>query len=217
MAVPPDRLLIWGAGGHGKVVADLVRACGCEIAGFVDGDPAKLGNVIEPGGARVAAFEDELRARLADRAELPAGATVVVPAIGRNELRLRTIEALGDRIAQALVHPAAPVSPSANLDAGTVVFAGAVVNAAARIGRGVIVNTAAVVEHDCQISDGAHISPGAVLAGGVIVGQRSWIGAGAVVIEGRRIGSNVTVGAGTIVVRDVPDGATVVGNPARPI
>jgi sugar O-acyltransferase (sialic acid O-acetyltransferase NeuD family) len=217
VAAPAERLLVWGAGGHGKVVADLVRALGHEVVGFVDADPDKLDRVAEPGGARVVLAEEELRRLLGDGAELPDGATAVVPAMGTNRTRLAALDVLGHRVAPGLVHPAATVSPSAELGPGTVVFAGAVVNAGARIGRGVIVNTGAVVEHDCQVGDAAHISPGAVLAGGVTIGPRGWVGAGAVVIEGRRIGSDVTVGAGAVVLRDVPDGQTVVGVPARAI
>lgn len=210
------RLLIWGGGGHGKVVADLVRALGHELVGFVDADAAKRDEVVEPGGGRVVMIQDEFLARV-DAGSLPAGAGAVVLAIGDNAARLRCLERLPDSLLPSLVHPAAVRSPSAGIGEGTVVFAGAVVNAAARIGRGVIVNTAAVVEHDCVVDDGAHLSPGAVLAGGVHVGARSWVGAGATVIQGVRIGSDVVVGAGAVVIRDVPDGARVAGVPARPI
>jgi sugar O-acyltransferase (sialic acid O-acetyltransferase NeuD family) len=217
VATGTDRLLVWGAGGHGKVVADLIRACGCELVGFIDGDAAKLGQVVEPAGGRVIAGQDQLRDRLEAGCELPGGATAIVSAIGNNTLRLATLQASGTRVSRALLHPSAMTSESVEFGSGTVVFAGAVVNAAVQVGCGVIVNSAAVVEHDCVIEDGVHISPGAILAGGVIVGARSWIGAGAVVIGECRIGSDVTVGAGAVVLRDVPDGDTVVGSPARSI
>jgi sugar O-acyltransferase (sialic acid O-acetyltransferase NeuD family) len=210
-------LLVWGGGGHGKVVADVARAAGHAIAGYVDRDSAKLGGVVEPGGSVVVMTEDELRAVLAAGGALPHGAGAVALAIGDNALRAAALEALGGLAAPALVHPSAAVSPSAGLGAGTVVFPLAAVNAAATLGRGVIVNTGAIVEHDCVIGEGAHLSPGSVLGGGVAIGARSWVGAGATVLPGVRIGRGVRVGAGAVVLRDVPDGQTVAGVPARPL
>lgn len=209
------RLLVWGAGGHGRVVADLVRSLDHELVGYADADASRLGTEAEPGGARVIASEEELRRALLDGSILPGGADAVVPALGRNSLRLTSVLALAERAAAALVHPTAVVSPSATLDSGTVVFAGAVVNAGAAAGRGTIVNTGAIVEHDCVLGEAVHLSPGAVLGGGVRVGPGSWIGAGATVIHGITVGGDAIVGAGAVVIRDVPDGATVVGNPAR--
>lgn len=213
MAPRAERLLIVGGGGHGKVVADMARACGHEVVGFADVDASKLGKVVEPGGARVLLTQAELLAATEDT--LPFGATAIALAVGNNRARLVLSGSLDARSLPALVHPSAIVSPSAAIGAGTVVLPAAVVNAAARIGAAVIVNTAAVVEHDCVLGDGVHVSPGAVLAGGVTVGARGWIGAGATVIPGVRIGEDVVVGAGAVVTRDVPEGVTVVGVPAR--
>jgi len=96
-----------------------------------------------------------------------------------------------------------------------VVFAQAAVQAQASIGKGAILNTSCSVDHDAQLSDAVHVCPGARLAGEVKVGARSWIGIGASVIQQVRIGSDVTVGAGAAVVRDLPNGVTAVGVPAR--
>jgi sugar O-acyltransferase (sialic acid O-acetyltransferase NeuD family) len=103
------------------------------------------------------------------------------------------------------------------LGAGTVVMALAAVNPDATIGEGSILNTGCVVEHDCRLGRFVHLSPNAALGGGVQIGHRSHLGLGAVALPGVRIGSDVRVGAGAVAHRDVGDGATVVGVPARPI
>lgn len=216
-AVRPLRLLMCGGGGHGKVVADVIRACGHELVGVVELDASRRGEVVEPGGARVVMGQDELMARLASGAAIEADAAVV--AIGHNAARLRLCDALSAAsvLAPALVHPRAWISPSARLGGGVVVCAGVVVNAGARVARGGILNTACVVEHDCLVAEGVHLSPNATLCGGVSVGARSWIGAASVVIQGVRVGADVVVGAGATVIREVEDGLTVAGCPARPI
>ena len=210
-----ELVLIWGAGGHGKVVADLVRCAGHSVAGYADLDQAKQGVVVEPGGATVVISQADLVQLLEQSGTLPCRATVVALGLGDNDARLHTARRAGSALMHALVHPAATVSESAQLGPGTVVFAGAVVNAAATIGAAVVINSAAVVEHDCNIGDGAHIAPGAVLTGGVSVGQRTLVGARAVVLPGIAIGADAVVGAGAVVAVDVPAGVVVAGVPAR--
>jgi sugar O-acyltransferase (sialic acid O-acetyltransferase NeuD family) len=209
-----STFLVWGAGGHGKVVADLIRSLGHGVAGFVDSEPERLTAVADPGGIRIDqnTFLDAVR-----RGVLPANATGVVLAVGNNRRRLWCLEQVSQWVAPAFVHPAASVSPSAVFGAGTVVFAGCIVNADAVVGAGVILNSGAIIEHDCHVGDGAHVSPGAVLAGGVRVGKRAWIGAGATVIQNLAIGDDCTVGAGAVVIRPVAAGETVAGVPARSI
>ncbi|HEX8272050.1 MAG TPA: acetyltransferase [Longimicrobiaceae bacterium] len=211
-----EPLLVWGAGGHGRVVADVVRAAGGVVVGFVDGDPSRLGSPVDGGGS-ILFGEEALLAHLAEHGALPAGAAGVAPGIGSNAVRARLLARLGPFAAGPLVHPAAWVSPSASLGRGTVVMAGAVVNAGARVGEGVIVNTGAVVEHDCRVGDGVHLSPRATLCGAVEVGEGSWVCAGATVIPGVRVGARATVGAGAVALRDVADDTTVAGCPAREI
>jgi len=214
-----EHTLIWGGGGHGKVVADLVRSRGWNVAGFVDRNPEKLGTVVEPGGARVVIGEADLCRSLRSSASLPEDATVIAFGIGDNAARLRCARLLMEfrdaSLMAVLVHPSAFVSTSATLLEGTVVLAGAVINADAFVGRAVIVNSGAIVEHDCEIGDGTHIAPGATLTGGVRVGEACLIGARAVVLPGVVVQDGATVGAGAVVNRDVPARACVAGVPAR--
>ncbi|HET8655868.1 MAG TPA: acetyltransferase [Longimicrobiaceae bacterium] len=217
MAPRPERFLVWGAGGHGRVVADVVRALGGRVAGYVDADAARLGQVVDAGGGRVVSTQDGLLRTIRAGGGYPEGIDAVALAIGSNAARHDCLQQLRGLSAPPLVHLSAVVSPSAAIGPATVVLPRVVINAGAQVGAAVILNTGAIVEHDCVIGDAAHVSPGAVLAGGVRVGERSWVGAGAVVIQGVTIGDDVVVGAGAVVIRDVPDGQTVVGNPARPI
>ena len=202
------ELVIWGAGGHALVVADIVRCEGkFRIAGFLDDvnpTPREFADARVLGGAGHLSALGPLRVRL------------LLPAMGDAAARLRTIEAAasaGLELASA-VHPTCVIAGDVNLGAGTVAAAGAIVNPAATIGRVVILNTACSVDHHCAIADGAHIGPGARLAGCVRVGRGAWIGIGAVIRENISIGENAIVGAGAVVVQDVPPGVVVAGNPA---
>ncbi|MCB1792017.1 MAG: acetyltransferase [Gammaproteobacteria bacterium] len=203
-----NGLLIVGAGGHGKVVADaaLLQAAWQKIA-FVDRDP----NVTETLGLPVFSGEpadDQLREDFSD----------AVVAIGNAATRLTLLDSLhrmGYRL-PVIQHPRAVVSTRSEIGPGSVLFANAVVNPDCVLGRGCIVNTAATIDHDCVLAEGVHIAPGAHLAGGVRVGRATWIGLGACVREYLSIGDEVTIGAGAVVVNDIRAGQCVAGVPARP-
>ncbi|MEZ4459261.1 MAG: acetyltransferase [bacterium] len=204
-------LVIVGAGGHGKVIADLARLVGYEIAGFVD--VARIGEVAEPGGAKVVMTQQDFLAQAAAGQPLSNDVTI---AIGNNAVRLELFYELRRHVnLPTLVHPTAWLSSHVEIGLGTHVCPMVVVHPGAWVGQASILNTRCVVEHDCVVGDGVHVSPGAVLCGGVNVGDGAWIGAGAVVIPGVRIGANAIVGAGSVVIRDVAEGQKVVGNPAR--
>lgn len=137
-------------------------------------------------------------------------------AIGGNAARREIFERLcrAGHAVVTLVHPAAIVSGSASLGAGTVVMARSVVNTEALVGAGCLLNTGCVVEHHCEVGDFAHLAPGVLLGGGVTVGANAFLGLGAVVLPNLTVGRDAVVGAGAVVIHDVPPGATVAGNPA---
>lgn len=216
MVQRPDSFLVWGAGGHGRVVGDLIRSVGCTLVGYVDSDPNKLGQTVASNGAVVKLLEEELIERIREHGRYPEGISACALGVGDNLARQRCLASIDGLESPPLLHPSASVSPTTEIGRGTVVFSLAIVNIGARIGDAVIVNTGAIVEHDCVLESGVHVSPGAILCGGVQVGERSWIGAGATVIPGITIGNDAIVGAGSTVIRNVDDGTTVFGSPAHP-
>jgi len=203
-------LLVLGAGGHGKVVAEVAEAAGDwqKIAFLDDRHKALDGTLRWPilGG-------------LDDFSSFRSNYSHAIVAIGDASLRLRWLERVvaNGFHAPVLMHPTAWVSPSASLGRGSVVMANAVVQAEVKLGEGSIVNTAASVDHDCIIGNGVHICPGVNLGGDVKVGNGSWLGIGCSVVQGIKIGKSVTVGAGAVVINDIKDGLTVVGIPAKEV
>lgn len=204
-----------GAGGHAKVILDILRLTGgWEIIGLLDTDSRLWGS--QAGGIGILGG-DELMPEL--RTSGVEHAFVGLGSVGDAGPRVRLYEeilAAGFSPVTA-VHPTAVVARSSRLGKGVIIAAAAVVNPEADLGDNVIINTGAVVEHDCRIGDHAHIATGAVLCGGVQVGPMAHVGAGAAVRQGIRIGAGALVGAGAVVIRDVPDGLTVAGTPAMPL
>lgn len=203
------RVLVHGAGGHGKVVADVALCAGWDVCGFVDDSPAKKGQQV-------------LGLPIWSPGDVPAQlrSAHLVLGIGDNATRANAVERLragGGSVAPALVHPAATVGRGAQVGAGTVVMAHVVVNPDATVGEGCILNSACVIEHNCVVGAFAHVSPNAALGGAVRIGARVHVGLGAAVLPGVYIGEGARVGAGAVVVRDVAPGVTVVGVPARPV
>ena len=205
-------LLILGAGGHAKVVADCALASGVwHSVAFLDDRFPELTNVGHwPVVGRVSDMENFVE-------QYPFMALGV--GVNYDALRLQWLDRglVAGAEFPPVVHSSAVVSPFAKVDMGTVVFAGAVINVDSVIGKACILNTNCSVDHDCVIGSGCHISPGASVAGGVTTGERAWVGMGAQVIQGVSLGADVVVGAGAVVLDDVAVGLTVIGVPARSI
>ncbi len=207
------NIVIVGAGGHGRVVLDIVTQAGeHDVIGFVDSNPAITGRRVD--GKRVHGGLDDLP-RLRDE----LGVTGAVVAIGDNGVRREfadRIAADGVELVNA-IHPSANIARNATLGVNVVIAAGALVSAHCHIGDSVILNTGCIVDHESMIGPGAHICPGARLAGRVTVDAGAFVGIGATVIQNLRIGCDAIVGAGAVVIADVTPMTTVVGVPAAEV
>lgn len=204
-----NKIVIFCAGGHSKVVIDAIEMGGCyQVAFIADADNNLVGTKLK--GYEVCSEQ-------AGIAAVKSGFSHAFVAVGHNETRKRISHQVQKSgfILATIVHPAAVVSPGVKLGNGTLVMPGCVVNSDAVVGANVIINTGSIIEHDCRIGDNTHIAPRATLCGGVVVGSETLIGAGAVILQGLNVGSRVTVAAGAVVLSEVPDDAMVKGVPAR--
>lgn len=200
------KLLILGAGGHGRVVADAALRQGAwRVVEATDRDPARCSGELIAGVSRV-----EPRGAL-------AGAEAVHVAIGDGRARQAEAATQDPQSLSTVVHPQASVSPHSSVGPGCFVAAQAVVAPGAWLGAGVIVNHGAVVDHDCEVGSFSHVAPQAALGGGVRIGDRVLVGTGACVLPGIRICDDVTVGAGSVVRSPITQPGVYAGVPARRI
>ena len=185
-------LLILGAGGHAKVVADAARATGVTSIAFCD----------EGAGDRLE--------------QCAQGATHIHVAIGDNAVRIDGLARarMCGLTPFSIIHPSAYVAPSARVGEGVFVGAFCVINPDSVIDEGAIINTTAVVEHDCRVGAGAFVAPGAIMCGGCSLGARAMLGTHATMIPQTHLGDEVVVGAGATVVSDFDEKCVVVGTPA---
>jgi sugar O-acyltransferase (sialic acid O-acetyltransferase NeuD family) len=202
-----EKIFVYGASGHGKVVIDIIERQGLyDIDFLVDDDLTLKGQSFL--GYPVLGGKDDL---------LGSDARLGIVAIGSNRAR----SAVGTWLREngfdvvTAIHPSAQLARGVTVGSGSVVMAGVVINSDSTLGYDVIVNTRASIDHDCTIGDGVHLAPSSTLCGTVTIGAGTFVCAGATIIPNLTIGSNVTVGAGATVIRDVPDNATVVGLPAK--
>ncbi|MDD5159838.1 MAG: acetyltransferase [Sulfuricurvum sp.] len=191
-------IYIYGASGHGRVIADIAYACGYTIGGWIDDS----------------IYNDapDWETFIQTHTSCP-----IALGIGNNYTRFELSEKitrLGYQL-PALIHPSAIISPSAAISYGTVVMPLSVINAHAIIGKGVIVNSGAIIEHDCILGDYSHISPNAALAGNVTIGDYTHIGISATIIQNITVGVHALIGAGSVVIDHIPNNCTAVGAPSR--
>ncbi|HDR4707883.1 TPA: acetyltransferase [Bacillus paranthracis] len=200
------KLLIIGASGHGRVIADIaLKMNKWQSVAFLDDNEnigCSMGIEIIDKSASISKYIDDY--------DFFVG-------IGNNAIRekiQRQLETKGASI-PILIHPSAIIGEQVYLEAGTVVMAGAVINCCTKIGKGCIINTASTVDHDNVIEDYVHISPGVHLAGTVKVGSGTWLAIGSIVINNINITRECKIGAGSVVIRDITEAGTYVGIPAK--
>lgn len=195
------RLIIIGASGHGKVVADIASLNGFDDIVFLDDNES----IKECGGYPVVGATN--------KAGQIEGFLFV--AVGNNFVRNRIMENNKGRVFPILVHPSATLASNVEIGEGSVIMAGAVVGVDARVGKGCIVNTLSSVDHDCIIKDYVHVAVGAHVCGTVYIEENTWVGAGATIINNLSVCSDCMIGAGAVVVKNIDVAGTYVGVPAR--
>lgn len=199
-----EQIIIVGASGHGKVMADIIQKSGDTVVGFLDDNP-ELGEdfVGFPILGKTEKFVDYKNCKF-------------VIAIGNADIREKLADKLEGVKWYTAVHPSAQISEVETLiGEGTAVMANAVINSGAKIGKHCIINSGAIVEHDNQIGDYVHISVGAKLAGNVQIDKSTWIGIGAVISNNLCVCSECMIGAGAVVVKNIEETGTYVGVPVK--
>jgi len=192
-------MILYGASGHGKVIAEILEANNIYDIIFWDDNTA----------ARVFEF------RVFKPFESIIDQKMII-SIGNNTVRKKISEKTCKQFTFATaIHPNSIISRRSIIGEGGVIMPGAVINADSAVGKHAIINSGAVIEHDCTLNDFTHVSPNATLCGNVSVGEGTHIGAAAVIKQGINIGKWCTIGAGAVIIRDIPDYAVVVGNPGK--
>ncbi len=197
------KIIIIGAGGHGRVIADMARALGDEVMGFLDDRDRNCFSGMNILG------------KIAEARAFARMGTQFVIGIGDNQTRKRIAADLKGFPFATLIHPSAVVAKTARIGQGTVVMANAVISVSGEVGQHCIINTAASVDHDNTLEDYVHLSPGVCTAGNVFIGAETWLGIGSVVSSNLTICAHCVIGAGAAVVRNIVKAGTYVGVPAK--
>ena len=200
------NVVIIGASGHAKVIADIVIKSGDNVVGFLD-DNIEIGTSIL--GYEVLG-KVELCKSIADEHK----DYKFIIGIGNNNIR-RMISNKYELNYYTAIHPSSIIGINVKIGYGTTVMAGCVINVDTKIGAHCIANTCSSIDHDCQINDYVHICPGAVLAGNVNIGSQSWIGIGSTIKNNVTITNDVLIGAGSVVVKNIEENGIYIGIPAR--
>ena len=200
------QVIVIGASGHGKVVADIVRRSGDILLGFLDDNetlPTEVAGI-------------PILGKVEDYVKYPEASFII--GIGNSVVREKIAHQLCDVHWYTAIHPSAVISAlDTRIGVGSVVMANAVINPSAHIGEHCIINTSAVVEHDNRVENFAHISVGAKLGGTVSIGTHVWVGIGSTIVNNITICDHCTIGAGAVVIHDIKESGTYVGVPARKI
>jgi sugar O-acyltransferase (sialic acid O-acetyltransferase NeuD family) len=210
-------IIVLCAGGHARVVLDILRRCGQTVSAITDKNSSLHGTKFDDVPI---IGDDSLLLERDPKSVFLVNGLGNAPAVGNSLLLARRevfekVSTKGFEFIQ-IGSPDSFVSKRTKLGPGCHVITGAIINPGCSVGVNAIINTGAQLDHDCTIGDHSHIAPGAVLSGSVTIGTECHVGAGAVIVQGIRVGDGAVVGAGAVVIGDVPPGVTVVGNPAKP-
>lgn len=211
--MPARPLILIGAGGHAKVLADVIQLEKRPTLGVVDADPSKHGKGVL--GLLVLGGEEVILTRLQHTIDLVNAVGSVHSMTARAAVYERWTAAI--YMFARIIHPSAIIARSASLGDGVQVLAGAVIQPEAKIGSNTIINTRVSVDHDSIIGAHCHLAPGVSVSGNVKIGDRTHVGVGASIVQGVTIGAGCLIAAGAVVIRDVPDGQAVCGVPAKPM
>lgn len=203
-----NKVVIVGAGGHGKVIADIIEKSKDKLIGFLD-DKRTIEEVVIGKYKVIGKIKDIISLSQKD----PTIQFII--GIGNNKIRKKIAEEYQKMNYYIAIHPSAQIALGVNIGKGTAIMANACINSSSKIGEHCIINTGAVVEHDNNIESYVHISPNATLCGTVQVGELTHIGAGVIVRNNIKICSNCIIGAGGVVVKDINESATYIGVPTK--
>jgi UDP-perosamine 4-acetyltransferase len=205
------NLVIFGAGGHGKVILDILKRNNIEITGFLDDDKSKANTEFQNypilGDLQYCGSEESI---LGDKFQ-------GIVAIGDNKEREKVLTKLLNfgMVPYNAFHPKATIADDVTFGKGNAVMAGVIINPGSKIGNNVIINTACSIDHDNILEDHVQVCPGSHLAGEVTVKKYAFIGTGAIVNPGIKIGFNSIIGSGAVIIKDIPDNVVVAGNPSK--
>lgn len=204
-----EKVIIIGASGHARVIADIVKASGDEVVGFLDDNQELQGKIIFENKSVLGTTQENDVLKYTDY--------YFIIGIGSNRVRKLISEKYPSLKWYTAIHPSAIIGSNVEIGEGTAIMAGTVINIGSRIGRHCIVNTASSLDHDNILEDYVHISPGSHLAGTVKIGESTWICSGVTIINNITIGNDNIIGAGATVIRNVDEPGTYVGVPVKKI
>lgn len=192
-----EGITLYGAGGHCKVVLDILESNGLKVERIVDDSPA----------------EDIFMGLPLSKPDLEYDRAIIT--IGNCSVRKKIVEKISVNKYLTAIHPSSIICRTVTVGEGTVIVHGVIVQSSAKIGRHCILNTKSSIGHDVIINDYVHVASGATICGGCEIGECTWIGAGSVIKQGIHVGRNCMIGAGSVVVKDIPDNVIAFGNPCK--
>ncbi|SNQ62984.1 Acetyltransferase [Candidatus Methanoperedens nitroreducens] len=211
----PPKVILWGGTGQAKVVRPIIEYYGSKVVAVFDDTP----NLKSPfPDVEIYCGYEQFKKWIASQNREEIGFCVAIGnPHGRVRLKLHDLLIKEGLSSITIAHPTAWISDNAIIGSGSQILAGAIIGAEAKVGRECIINTKASIDHEDVLEDGVELAPGVTLCGCIHAGINAWICAGATVLPRIKIGNDAIIGAGAVVTKDVPDGVTMVGIPAKPL